>query len=226
MKHCTPHIIAHLFLLPRQGCTLFVRLPLCVVVVILLVCQSETVIFAQHYRIGLYQGIAIPQRTFAEITPVVNWYPSINAHFFGKNTPITMGASASFQYFPRNAEAQKAQESYETTLVPLSLCFQYLLLPPPFRPYYGLEAGLAWYRYQFYNGERPTERLNNTSLVVTPNAGVKIELFDQLDLEINVRYQFVFHDIIPWGNAGKVINGYQMLAFSLGVNYQLWKIYP
>jgi hypothetical protein len=182
--------------------------------------------YAQHYRIGLYQGLAVPQRSLAATTPLVNWYPSLNAHFFGKNNPITIGTSLGLQYFPRTAEAERAAESYDAMSVPLSLCFQYLLLPVPFRPYYGVETGIAWYRYRFYEGRQMVEMLDNVALVVTPNAGVKVEIFEGMDVELNVRYQFMFHDIIPWGSAGKVLQGYQMLAFSLGVNYELWKVYP
>jgi hypothetical protein len=47
-----------------------------------------------------------------------------------------------------------------------------------------------------------------------------------MDVELNVRYQFLFHDIINWGSTGQfATQGYQMLGISLGVNYALWKVY-
>lgn len=192
-----------------------------------MVCSlSSPLANAQYYRIGLYQGIAIPQRSLGASSPLFNWYPSLNAHFFGRNNPITIGASLGLQYFPRTLEAEKLPESYDVMATPLSICFQYLLLPPPFRPYYGVETGVAWYRYRFYQGIQRVEQLDNVALIVAPNAGVKVEIFEGMDIELNVRYQYMFHDIIKWGSAGQVLQGYQTLAFSLGVNYALWKVYP
>lgn len=214
MKHCN-HSVFQAF--PRLLC--------CIVAALVFIVGAHTHTLAQHYRIGLYQGVAIPQRSLAATTLPVVWYPSMNAHFFGKNNPITIGTSIGLQYFPRTADAERLPESYDVTGVPFSMCFQYLLLPVPFRPYYGVETGVAWYRYRFYEGPRMVEMLDNVALIVTPNAGIKVEIFEGMDVEVNVRYQFMFHDIIKWGSNGQMLQGYQTLAFSLGVNYQLWKVY-
>jgi hypothetical protein len=204
----------------------FPRLVWCLVLVSVFIFRAYTHTQAQHYHIGLYQGIALPQRSLAETTLPAVWYPSMNLHFFGKNNPITMGTSIGLQYFPRTSDAERLPESYDVMSVPFSICFQYLLLPVPFRPYYGVETGVAWYRYRFYEGLKMTEMLDNVALILTPNAGIKVEIFEGMDVEINVRYQFMFHDIIKWGSNGQMLQGYQTLAFSLGVNYQLWKVYP
>jgi hypothetical protein len=181
---------------------------------------------AQNYRVGLYQGVALPQRTLAATLPPINSYSWINVHFFGKNNPITLGGSIGLQYFPR-IEEPRPSEGYDILAIPLSVCFQYLLLPNEFRPYYGVETGIAAYRYRFYQGVGITETLTNVALILAPNAGVKVEIFEGMDVELNVRYQFLFHDIITWGSTGQfVIQGYQMLGISLGLNYALWKIYP
>jgi hypothetical protein len=198
---------------------------LCFCVLMGLVWLSSPPAAAQNYRVGLYQGVALPQRSLAATTPAINWYPWLNVHFFGKNNPITIGGSLGLQYFPRIEQPLPA-ESYDVMAFPLSICFQYLLLPNEFRPYYGVETGVAAFRYRFYQGNAITETVTNVALTVTPNAGVKIEIFEGMDLELNVRYQFLFHDIITWGSTGQfATQGYQMLGISLGVNYALWKVY-
>ena len=197
---------------------------LCFSVLLGVLCLSPPAM-AQFYRVGIYQGVALPQRSLASSAPAINWYPWINVHYFGKNNPITLGGSLGLQYFPR-IENPRPSESFDVMAFPLSMCFQYLILPYEFRPYYGVETGVAIYRYRFYQGDVITGTAGNLALTVTPNVGAKVEIFEGMDVELNVRYQFLFHDIINWGSTGQfATQGYQMLGISLGVNYALWKVY-
>jgi outer membrane protein W len=181
-------------------------------------------LLAQYWHVGISQGISLAQRGLAGNTNQWNWMPSLAIHYFPKNNPIILGGSLSMQFFSPSEAARKQGENFELLVFPLSMCFQYLLLPePPFRPYYGIETGAAWYRYRFFNKEREVGGDNNIALLVTPNAGVKVEIFEDLDIDLNVRYQFLFHERLEWGSAGQATQGYNILTISLGLNYQLFR---
>jgi hypothetical protein len=177
---------------------------------------------AQYYHVGILQGVALPQHGLDVNTPSFNWFPTLTVHYIPKKNPIVLGGSLSLQFFDRTDEG-KHGESMELLALPLSFCFQYLLLPePPFRPYYGIETGVAWYRYRFFDKTEQIGQDNNFALVVTPNAGLKIELVENMDLDLNIRYQWAFHDRLEWGNA-QATQGYSILAVSLGLNYQMFR---
>lgn len=181
---------------------------------------------AQYWHVGINQGIAYPLSGITGNSPPLNWMPSLTVHYFPKNNPLILGGSISMQYFGRTDSVRKQGENYEMLSFPISLCFQYLLLPePPFRPYYGVETGVTWFRYRFFDKERFTGSTDNIGLLVTPNAGFKIEIFEGLDIDLNVRFQLLFHERFEWGSAGKALAGYNMLAFSLGLNYQMFRQY-
>ncbi|MFY8000702.1 MAG: hypothetical protein ACOVSW_19070 [Candidatus Kapaibacteriota bacterium] len=179
---------------------------------------------AQYWHVGIFQGVAMGQRGLSGNSNPVTWMPSLTVHYFPKNNPLVLGGSISMQFFDRTQALQKQGEGFELLAFPISMCFQYLLLPePPFRPYYGVETGATIYRYRFYDKERLIGSESNVALLVTPNVGLKVEIFEDLDLDLNVRYQFLFHERIEWGSAGQSLQGYNFLAVSLGLNYQLFR---
>ncbi|MBL7991989.1 MAG: hypothetical protein JNN25_11165 [Candidatus Kapabacteria bacterium] len=193
-------------------------------VVVLMMTLAPWQLSAQYWHAGIYQGVSIAQRGLAGNTNQLNWIPSLAIHYFPKNNPIILGGSLSMQFFNPSEAARKQGENFELLVFPLSMCFQFLLLPePPFRPYYGVETGAAWYRYRFFNKEREIGSDNNIALLVTPNVGVKVEIFEDLDIDLNVRYQFLFHERLEWGTAGQATQGYNILNVSLGLNYQLFR---
>jgi outer membrane protein W len=181
------------------------------------------VVQAQYYHVGLNQGIGLPQRALARITTNPTWLPSLSIFYYPKNSPIAIGGSIAFQPFERN-ETVRQGEGYDLLSIPVSICFQYTLLPDNFRPYYGVETGVAWVRYRFFDRETFQGTQQLVSLVVAPNAGVKITLFEEMDVDVNVRYQFLFHDPFEWGSARQFIQGYQILGISLGFNYRLFRV--
>ena len=81
---------------------------------------------------------------------------------------------------------------------------------------------MAWYRYRFFDRTELIGQDNNFGLVVTPNVGLKIELVENMDLDLNIRYQWLFHDRLEWGSA-QATQGYSILAVSLGLNYQMFR---
>jgi hypothetical protein len=195
---------------------------LSVVCVMALCAVMPRLVQAQYYHVGLNQGIALPQRALTGIVSSPAWLPSLAVYYFPKNNPMVIGGSISFQPFERN-ETAKQGEGYDVLSIPVSFCFQYLLLPEDFRPYYGVETGIAWVRYRFFNSDIFQGTQQAVSLVVAPNVGVKITLFEEMDVDFNVRYQFLFHDPIEWGSRNQMIQGYQILGISLGLNYRLFR---
>jgi outer membrane protein W len=150
--------------------------------------------------------------------------PSLEVQYFPKKSPLILGGSISVQFIDRSPDARKQGENFELLAFPISMTFQFLLLPePPFRPYYGVQTGATLYRYRFFDKEQQIGSDNNVALVVTPNAGLKVEIVEDLDIDLNVRYQFLFHDPVQWGSAGKSLQGYNIFALSLGLNYQLFR---
>ncbi|MCU0425133.1 MAG: hypothetical protein MUF71_05845 [Candidatus Kapabacteria bacterium] len=185
-----------------------------------------TRLHAQYWHVGINQGVMYPLSGVTSNSPQFNWMPSLAVHYFPKNNPLVLGGSISMQFFGRGDSARLNGENFELLSFPISMCFQYLLLPePPFRPYYGIETGVTWFRYRFFDKERFIGSTDNIGLLVTPNAGFKIEIFDGLDIDLNVRFQLLFHERFEWGSAGKALAGYNMLSFSVGLNYEMFRQY-
>jgi hypothetical protein len=181
---------------------------------------------AQYWHVGIYQGVSLAQRGLAGNSNQYNWMPSLTVHYFPKNNPLIVGGSLSMQFFSPSETVQKQGENFELLAVPLSICFQYLLLPESsFRPYYGIETGVAWCRYRIFDKEKLIGSNNEVALLVTPNVGAKVELFEGMDIDLNIRYQFLFHDNLVWGSAGQSLQGYNVLTASLGLNYQMFRQY-
>ena len=92
-------------------------------VVVVLCCAPPRVV-GQYYHVGIFQGVALPQRGLDVHTPSFNWMPALTVHFIPKKNPIVLGGSISLQFFDRTDEG-KLGESMELLALPVSsiCCF-------------------------------------------------------------------------------------------------------
>ncbi|MCS6807725.1 MAG: hypothetical protein RML40_03645 [Bacteroidota bacterium] len=178
--------------------------------------------YGQYWRVGIYQGVAVPTTVLTANSPAWNWTPGASVHYFPRNNALIIGGAVSLQYFGPTYAARQQGMNFEYLGLPISLCFMRLLLPdPPFRPYYGADIGVTWFRYRFFEREIFREMYSNVGVLAAPNGGIKIEIFEGIDLDLNIRYQLLLHERFEWES--KVFSGYNMIGISLGLNYAIFR---
>lgn len=112
------------------------------------------------------------------------------------------------------------QKSYDilgtklrTNFLPISALAEYVFMEDKIRPYAGLHIGVTSVGASISGGESSSEAYFSTA----PVAGLDLGLTDELSLNINVKYGFVFYDNeLTEGN-----DNFQYFSPNIGVSYKL-----
>jgi hypothetical protein len=176
--------------------------------------------FAQ-YRLGFNPTLVLPIGGFAANVPQFNAGFTTTVYRYTSQTPISLGGSVGFQVYDVRADRKGKDYTFDMISFPLTLGFHVNLLPDfVLNPYYGAEAGAVFFRYRAYTPALETSFYGNIGAVLAPNGGFRIEIVEGLLLDLNVRYQWVFHDTYQYGPSEQYrIQGYTTLGVAVGFSY-------
>jgi hypothetical protein len=79
------------------------------------------------------------------------------------------------------------------TVIPLVLGGTYNLIPGPFKPFIGLEAGPFVCAANFPNGTGGTSSVTSTNFGLLPTAGLDLELMPGFNLTGEIKYAYIFN---------------------------------
>ncbi|MDQ6482483.1 OmpW family outer membrane protein [Dyadobacter sp. LHD-138] len=98
--------------------------------------------------------------------------------------------------------------SYNGTLIPVTGTLDYFFLTGAIRPYLGGDAGVYLSKYDAkFNGEKIAASKNHTNFGAAPRIGVVFALSDNIGLQVEGIYHFIFgnkDNSANTGNAGNV----------------------
>jgi hypothetical protein len=174
-----------------------------------------------QYRLGFNPTLVMPVGSFAANAPQFNAGFTATVYRYTNQTPISLGGSIGFQVYDVRADRKGKDYTYDMISFPLTLGFHVNLLPDfVLNPYYGAEAGAIFFRYRTYTPSLETSFVGSIGALLAPNGGFRIEIAEGLLLDLNVRYQWVFHDPIQYGPTEQYkTQGYTTLGVAIGFSY-------
>jgi hypothetical protein len=174
-----------------------------------------------QYRLSVNPMIFTPLEGMADVAVPINPGFTFSMMHYTNRTPISLGGSIGFQYYNFQPARRGRTYSYELLAFPLNIGFQVNLLPDfVINHYYGADAGAMIMRYTRHSPQYQTSLEYLIGVTLAPNAGFRIQIAENLLLDLNVRYQITFHRDINYGPGDEYrLRGFNALGWMIGFSY-------
>jgi hypothetical protein len=174
-----------------------------------------------QYRLSINPAAYTPLNELTGLVVPINPAFTFSMYHFTNRTPLSVGGSIGFQYYNQQPERRGRDHSYELLTFPLLMGFHVNLLPDfVVNHYYGAEMGIMFMRYTLHTPQLTTSIQNIIGLTVAPNTGFRIQIAENLLLDLNVRYQLTFHREVIYGPTEQYrTSGFNALGWTIGFSY-------
>jgi hypothetical protein len=184
--------------------------------------SAPTALHAQ-YRLSINPTLLTPLREFAGVVSPYNASINFSIYHFRREGQLSLGGSFGMQYFNFRPDRKGSDYLYELLTFPFCLGFHVNLLPEfILKPYYGAEAGALFFRYSTLTPQLERGLVENVGVILAPNGGFRYEITNDMWLDVNVRYQIVFHEPFQYGPTERYRSqGFTALGWMLGFSYAI-----
>lgn len=147
--------------------------------------------YSQTISLGGTMGLQLPMGDLPEY-----YTPGFGASFGGHyeiRENITVGASVGF--YKLTGKNDEWHDDWRISFIPIVGEIKFYLMPKPFRPFVGIDAGI--YETKQILGPGSFDTYTYTNLGLAPTVGFFYALTDQVDLTANLKYNAVLNSDNP-----------------------------